>query len=138
MIRRNTVQRALVLNTVRLLHCHPTAEEIYAAIAAEHPAVSRSTVYRNLQQLCEAGEVRRVELPGSPDRYDHTTRDHYHARCLCCGSVTDVEMACREDLLSAVTDSHGYVLQSQAVLFGGICPACRKAEAQLPSCGGES
>ena len=57
MIYRNTVQRAMTLEAVRRLHAHPTAEEVYRQVAAEHPSVSRATVYRNLRQLAEiAGE----------------------------------------------------------------------------------
>ena len=61
MIYRNTVQRAMTLEAVRRLHAHPTAEEVYRQVAAEHPSVSRATVYRNLRQLAEsAGHVYRV------------------------------------------------------------------------------
>ena len=45
---RNTVQRQIVLQAVRSLHDHPTADSVYAVIAAEHPSISKATVYRNL------------------------------------------------------------------------------------------
>ncbi|MDD6887427.1 MAG: transcriptional repressor, partial [bacterium] len=44
-MKRNTIQRALVLEAVQRLHCHPTADEVYAVVAAEHPNISRATVY---------------------------------------------------------------------------------------------
>ena len=40
MKNRNTLQRRLVLETVRRMRNHPTAEEIYLAIAAENPLIS--------------------------------------------------------------------------------------------------
>ena len=56
MKNRNTLQRRLVLETVRRMRNHPTAEEIYLAIAAENPLISKATVYRNLKLLSEQGD----------------------------------------------------------------------------------
>lgn len=50
MIKRNTIQREMVLNAVNSLCCHATAEEIFEAIAKNHPNIGRGTVYRNLQK----------------------------------------------------------------------------------------
>ena len=54
---RNTVQRQIVLQAVRSLHDHPTADSVYAVVAAEHPSISKATVYRNLNQLALQGEI---------------------------------------------------------------------------------
>ena len=37
MNKRNTLQRALVLETVRELKCHATADEVYISIKKKHP-----------------------------------------------------------------------------------------------------
>ena len=60
MMKRHTIQRTLVFDAVNKLQCHATADEIYEEIAKEHPNISRATVYRNLKQLAEAGEIRRL------------------------------------------------------------------------------
>ena len=41
---RNTIQRQIVLQAVNQLHNHPTADAIYAFIAAQHPTISKATV----------------------------------------------------------------------------------------------
>ena len=82
---RNTIQRALVLEAVRRFAGHGTAEELYQAVAQRYPHISKGTVYRNLQRLCELGEIRRVEVPDGADRYDRILEDHYHVRCDGCG-----------------------------------------------------
>lgn len=122
---RNTVQRALVLEAVQRLRSHPTADEIYAEISKICPSISRATVYRNLQQLCESGVIVRREIPGSPDRYDHITTHHYHARCLICGKVIDVDMDYLSDLPNAVRDTHGFRLTGHSVVFDGVCAECQ-------------
>ena len=67
MERRQTRQRQLVLNAVHTLK-HPTADEVYAAVADAQPPVGRATVYRNLNLLAEQGEIRRIET-GEADRF---------------------------------------------------------------------
>lgn len=92
MIYRNTVQRAMTLEAVRRLHAHPTAEEVYRQVAAEHPSVSRATVYRNLRQLAESGLLLKINTTDGADHFDHRCDAHYHAGCLRCGRVFDVEL----------------------------------------------
>ena len=60
---RNTIQRQIVLQAVNQMHNHPTADAIYAVIAAQHPTISKATVYRNLNQLAAQGEILRVPVP---------------------------------------------------------------------------
>lgn len=124
--RRNTIQRSLVYEAVHRLQSHATAEEIYDEIVKQHPTISRGTVYRNLNRLAEEGEIRRMEIPGGPDRYDHRCHGHYHARCLQCGRVFDVEMAYLQDLEKAVTDAHGFAISGHDIIFTGICSDCQE------------
>lgn len=128
MLKRNTIQRSLVLEAVNRLQCHATAEEIYDAISREHPHISRGTVYRNLKQLSETGEIRKLEVPGSADHYDHRTHNHYHARCLKCGKVFDVEMDYMEDLERSIRDAHGFDIRGHDIMFRGVCPACQEED----------
>ena len=124
--RRNTIQRSLVYEAVHRLQSHATAEEIYDEIVKQHPTISRGTVYRNLNRLAEEGEIRRLEIPGGPDRYDHRCHGHYHARCLQCGRVFDVEMVYLQDLEKAVTDAHGFAISGHDIIFTGVCPDCQQ------------
>ena len=128
MLKRNTIQRSLVLEAVNRLQCHATAEEIYDAISREHPHISRGTVYRNLKQLSETGEIRKLEVPGSADHYDHRMHNHYHARCLKCGKVFDVEMDYIEDLERLIRDAHGFDIRGHDIMFRGVCPACQEED----------
>lgn len=125
MDRRNTIQCALVLETVNNMKCHATADEVYEELTQEHPNISRGTVYRNLQRLCEMGKIRKREIPGGPNRFDHLCSDHYHVRCVKCDHVFDVDMAYKTDLEKTVMDTHGFVLTGHDIIFKGICPECQ-------------
>lgn len=125
---RNTVQRQIVLQAVLKMHDHPTADNVYAAVAAEHPSISKATVYRNLNQLAGQGEIRRVPVPNGADRFDFNTSEHYHVRCEKCGAVFDVHMPQVVDLLGQVEDASGVEVRRFDILFEGVCKACREAE----------
>lgn len=124
---RNTVQRQIVLQTVLQMHDHPTADTVYAAVAAEHPSISKATVYRNLNQLASQGEIRRVPVPNGADRFDFNTSEHYHVRCEKCGAVYDVHMPHMHNLIEEVEDASGVEVRRFDILFEGVCVDCRKA-----------
>ena len=125
MIRRNTIQRSSVLEAVNKLHCHATADEIYNEIAKEHPTISRATVYRNLNLLSEMGEIRRLVMPGSADRFDHISSNHCHVKCEVCGRVFDVDMDFVSGLESGIRDAHGFDFSGYDIIFHGVCPECK-------------
>ncbi|MEQ3364043.1 Fur family transcriptional regulator [Raoultibacter massiliensis] len=125
-VTRNTIQRALVLEAVQSLHEHPTSADVYEAVRAKHPNISRATVYRNLGVLADKGEVLRVEVAGGADRYDFFNEPHYHARCRQCGMIFDVDMPYRSDLTEDVIDSHGFKIEGHQIMFDGVCPDCQK------------
>ena len=127
MIKRNTIQRSLVLEAVNRLQCHATADEIYEGIKKDHPNISRATVYRNLNVLSEMGEIRRMETPGGADRFDHRCHDHCHVRCQKCGRVFDVDVDFITGLEQRIRDAHGFEFTGYDILFRGICPDCQNA-----------
>ena len=130
MIQRNTIQNSLVYEAVNKLQCHATADEIYDMIVQEHPTISRGTVYRNLNLLAETGEIRRLEIPGSADRYDHRTHNHCHVKCDICKRVFDVDMEYVSGLENEIRDRHGFDFTGYDILFHGICPDCKQATAK--------
>lgn len=124
MKKRNTVQRFLVLNAVRELQCHATVDEIYNVIIKNHPNISKGTVYRNLSYLTDIGEINKLEVPNESDRYDHLCYKHYHARCIKCYRIFDVEMDVITDLEKKIKDTHGFKFVDHDIFFKGICPEC--------------
>lgn len=124
MMRRNTLQRSVILESVIKLHDHATADEVYKDIMKLHPSISKATVYRNLEQLSADGAIRRVETPGGADHYDDRLDDHYHIICDKCGRVFDIELDKVMDLREKVINSHGFRITGCNIIFSGICPEC--------------
>ena len=135
--RRNTRQRALILETVQKHRDHPSAEQIYTEVRAISPRISRGTVYRNLKLLNETGSIRHMEMPDA-DRFDWRNDRHYHLRCTGCGRVIDVSIDYQEGLDQDLAEQTGYLMVFHHTTFEGLCPACRESrEQENQTTGGE-
>ena len=106
-------QRELILETVQ-------------RVRAQDPKVSLGTVYRNLNLLCENGQLLKVPIPGASDRFDHTLGDHAHAYCEACGSVTDVLPQALPMLQEALKGGCGFQVHQMNLVLEGVCPECQK------------
>lgn len=69
-ISKYSRQRELIYKTVMENKVHPTAEFVYNYLKKDNPQLSLGTVYRNLQQLSDNGEINRLSIPNQPDRFD--------------------------------------------------------------------
>ena len=123
--QRNTVQRQIIIDTLRKLNTHPTVDEIYAEIHKEHPSISKTTVYRNLRQLADNGIIRQVLLPDGLERYDERTNQHYHFRCKNCGCIFDVDIDYLAGINNTVQGKYGIQVDEHDVIFSGVCLQCK-------------
>ncbi len=125
---RMTKQRQTILEEVRKLSTHPTADEIYEIVRKRLPRISLGTVYRNLDLLSAHGQVWRLEACGGQYRFDGNTDEHYHIRCTECGRVGDVDDVEKVEIDVAkdrVRDTIGYDITGHRLEFLGICPECK-------------
>lgn len=120
---RNTIQRTLVLETVREMHNHPDAEQVYEKVAAAHPTISKATVYRNLNLLAEQGAIRKICTSEGADRFDFRTDEHYHMRCRLCGKVLDAPDKCTAFSLPRAGED--FTVEQINIELVGLCSDCR-------------
>lgn len=124
---RMTKQRALILDTLRSVTSHPTADELHAMVRARMPRISLGTVYRNLEHLAATGEVLCLERAGSQKHFDGNTAPHLHARCRVCGGIHDA-MHDGQAFTPPKVSIPGFRIESLELEFMGICDKCRLAE----------
>lgn len=120
-----TNQRRIILEELRKLRTHPTADELYVIVRQRLPQISLGTVYRNLELLSEAGEILKLELCGKQKRFDGNIERHFHKRCSICGAVEDImpdDMDEIDSTLNELVDKmklEGYRLE-----LSGTCSKC--------------
>ena len=88
---RNSRQREVVLEDLRSVSTHPTADEVFAMSKERIPNISLATVYRNLEFLADKGVVTRLEATNGKRRYDGDISHHNHSRCSVCGRLYDLD-----------------------------------------------
>ena len=119
-------QREEVIKFIKSSYSHPTAEDVYVAVKAKDPAVSRSTVYRNLGLLVESGMLKQLSMKVGPDRYDYMRKPHNHAMCIKCGKVFDFEYSFEyEKLEKVIKEQTGIEISKDGIAFEGICDSCK-------------
>lgn len=75
-------QRAAILSFLQSRRDHPTAETVYTSVKEAFPNISLGTVYRNLNQLAEAGMIAKHSFGVlNIDHFDFNTSPHYHFVC---------------------------------------------------------
>ncbi|WP_320171515.1 transcriptional repressor [Maridesulfovibrio sp.] len=120
--QRRSKQRELILEELRGLTCHPTADELYELVRKRISNISLGTVYRNLELLAASGVILKLES-GGKNRFDGTAEPHPHIRCTQCGRVDDVMQQVDVTTLDDKS-SRGYDIKGCNIEYFGICPDC--------------
>lgn len=120
---RMTRQRAVILEELRKVKTHPTADEVYSIVRERLPRISLGTVYRNLDFLAETGEILKLEAAGSTKRFDGDTSWHQHVRCIHCGRIGDVMTPQMPPDIDGL-DVAGFTITAARVEYDGVCDHC--------------
>ena len=121
---RLTSQRQVILEELRGVTSHPTANEVYDMVRERLPRIGLGTVYRNLDLLAEKGIIKKIEVGGEQKRFDGDTSAHYHIRCVECDRVEDIFIERRKELEKSAASCCSYKILDHHVQFSGICNHC--------------
>ncbi len=122
---RMTKQRQVILNELRKVTSHPTADNIYDMVRARMPHISLGTVYRNLELLARQGDIQKLSIDGDRVHYDGDVSEHYHIRCVKCGRVDDYPVEANIST-KELNQGCGYEVAGFKLEFSGVCPKCKK------------
>ena len=107
--RKNSKKRQAILESLRSVTNHPTAEMIYNRLKPEYPDLSLGTVYRNLAMFLEEGQIISVGTVDGQERYDARTDFHAH-------------------LCEALARSSGCKPDGISLSYTGLCRNCLAGE----------
>lgn len=130
-MERSTRQRQSIRSAIADAARPLLPSEILSAARRDVPAMGLATVYRNLKQLAQAGEIQAVDLPGEPPRFELAGRHHHHHfRCNSCSRVFDVH-GCPGDMRQLVP--RGFQVDSHELTLYGRCADCRPVAGMPPA-----
>jgi Fur family ferric uptake transcriptional regulator len=127
-----TRQRAVILEELRKVDTHPSAEEIYSLVRRRLPRISLGTIYRNLEILSESGQIRRIGSGSQMKRFDGRADNHYHVRCIRCDQLVDAFFHPGMDLDERARSVTDFTVLGHRLEFIGVCPRCRDAAGHPP------
>jgi Fur family ferric uptake transcriptional regulator len=126
--RRNTAQRAAIIEVLERTGEFSSAQDLHQALRAEGSTIGLATVYRAVQDMAAAGDLDTVRNASGEVLYRQCARPmhHHHLVCRRCGRTVEVEAPGVEQWARSVAQQHGYVdIDHQVELFGtcGDCAA---------------
>ncbi|MEO5679531.1 MAG: transcriptional repressor [Acidimicrobiales bacterium] len=122
--RVTSARRALVAALVEAADHHVTAEDLVEAVHRSNPVVHRSTVYRTLEALEQAGVVEHVHLGHGRAVYHLADDRHHHLVCDRCGAVVQVPESVVAPLRDELASGYGFVVNGRHFALPGVCRAC--------------
>ncbi len=125
---RMTTQRKTILEELKKVTSHPTANEVYDMVRKRLPRIGLGTVYRNLELMSESGMILKLEVGGTQKRFDATVHPHYHIRCISCGKVDDIDIPLIDNIDRNAAELSQYQVLGHHIEFSGVCELCSKSD----------
>lgn len=124
---RLTPQRQMILEAVRRADDHVTPDEVYERVHRKNPAISRATIYRTLDFLCEMRLIHALYWGGQMYYEISDDQPHHHLVCRACGGMEECERDLLKVLFEAVKKKHRFTIDMDHVAFFGLCRRCQSS-----------
>ena len=106
-----------------------TADEAYRRLVEQGLEIGKTTVYRAITRLCQAGRLRRYAPHERGDaahyQYNPCTESHLHIRCTFCGALAHLHCEEGEAFAAHLTHHHGFTLDEGQTILYGVCENCQ-------------
>jgi Fur family peroxide stress response transcriptional regulator len=128
--RKHSKKRDAILEILRSTKTHPTAAWVYDRAKRAIPDLSLGTVYRNLSQFRDEGEVISVGVVDGEERFDGRLAPHPHLVCEKCGAVLDIDDEDPSAFKQYTQDYNipigaDFTIDFRKTVFYGKCKICR-------------
>lgn len=133
---RMTRERSIIVEEIFSSHEHFDADTLIERLAQSRGVrrVSRSTIYRSLKMLAEAGLIRKVVRQDDREIFEHDYGypQHDHLVCRKCGRLIEFHNDSIHDVLADVARQHGFRIEGHRLEVQGLCDACCRPPATRP------
>jgi Fur family ferric uptake transcriptional regulator len=127
---RMTRERSILIEEVFADHEHFDAEQLIQRLSqrTDGKRVSRSTIYRILKLLEEAGMLRKIARQDGRDVYEHDYGypRHDHMICKKCQRLVEFRNTRVRELVDEIASEHGFRAEAHRLEVYGLCRACSR------------
>ena len=128
-----TRQKEIILNLfLQNKDKHLTAADIVEFINKSDENIGTATVYRYLDRLVSNGTIRKYFLDDKTSacyQYidpDHNCHEHFHLKCLVCGSLTHLDCSYMQSIGQHIFAEHGFKIDNSRTVLYGRCKNCEE------------
>ena len=128
---KRSAQREVILDAFLRAEKHVSVDELLNLVQKRHPDIGRTTVYRTLKLLQEAGLAAELTLDGeSRFEPDYNRAHHDHFICNSCGAIFEFANEEVERIQDEIAAGLGFTIEGHRHQIFGLCRLCssRKKE----------
>jgi Fur family ferric uptake transcriptional regulator len=124
---KRSEQREAILDAFLASEDHLSVEDLLKLAQKRRADVGRTTVYRTLKLLCDAGLASEMEV-GGETRFerDYNREHHDHLICEECGRIIEFQSPQIERLQEEVATRLGFAITRHRHQIFGLCRECRE------------
>ena len=123
-----TDPRRVLVRHIYSTHKHFDADELVRDLHDSGRAISRSTVYRTLRLLVDAGLLRELRLTNrTAYEHDYGYPQHEHLVCENCGQMIEFQHPAIEAAINEICGQHQFQMSGHSFIIRGTCIDCNRA-----------
>lgn len=127
---RLTREREIIVDEVFSSHEHFESDDLIERLSNRNDGrrVSRSSVYRTLASMEDAGLLRKVARPNNREVYEHDYGypQHDHLICDQCGNLIEFQNDEIAAAIGQIAAEHGFLKSGHRLEVYGTCESCRR------------
>lgn len=133
---RMTRERSIIVEEIFSSHEHFNPDTLIERLAVSRGVrrVSRSTIYRALKMLEEAGLIRKVARQDDREIFEHDYGypQHDHLVCRKCGTLIEFHNDAINEVLIEIARQRGFRIDGHRLEVQGLCDACCRPPTTRP------
>jgi Fur family ferric uptake transcriptional regulator len=123
---KRSEQREVILDTFLRAARHLSVEDLLRIVQRRRPDIGRTTIYRTLKLLKEAGLASELTFGGQSRFEPHYNRDHHdHFICRSCGDIFEFTSPEIERLQVEEAQKIGFQIEGHRHQIFGSCRRCQ-------------
>ncbi len=130
---KRSEQREVILDTFLRSERHLSVDDLLQLVQRRRPDIGRTTVYRTLKLLQEAGLAQELVLQGETRFEREYKRQHHdHFICKSCAEIFEFSSEEIERIQAEIAEQIGFVIDGHRHQIFGYCRKCATARGRRP------